>query len=175
MAPVPQNSLTARQAIVPISQTNQPFYQTPYFIAAVVAAILLILLVMCRVCALRRSRRSLSNFFVRRRGPGSWPGGPYSVGTPYDPYRPMPLSSVGMAHRSPNGALPAATGENGRPLDSFYSSGGFRKEPLPVYDNVGGPPQYVESAWTTNGPSADQPSSEHPRPPLPTYQGLRNS
>lgn len=170
MTPIPQSSI--QSGLSPFNdgtQTSQPFYQNPYFIAAAVAVILLILLVICRLCALRRSRRPLSNFFVRRRGPGAWPWSQQPAGTPYGPYRTVPLSPIGMQHR------PSATDQNGYPLGSSYAPGGYRKEPLPVYDTVGAPPRYGDPERTTDGRLAVQPSSVDPTVPPPAYQGPRNS
>ncbi|KAI5992762.1 hypothetical protein EDD15DRAFT_2196944 [Pisolithus albus] len=124
-----------------------PFYQNPYFIAAAVAVILLILLILCR-------------------RPGAWPWAQQPAGTPYGPYRTMPLSPIGMQHRLP------ATDQNGRPLGSSYAPGGYRKEPLPVYDTVGAPPRYGDPERTTaDGRLAAQPSSVDPTVPPPAYQG----
>lgn len=174
MTPVPQSSvlLRPRALINSDTQTNQPFYQNAYFIVAAVAVILLIPLLMCRVCALRRSRRPLSNFFVIRRGPRSWLGRPDTAGTSHEPHRTMPLSPIGMTHRPSD--RPAVTGGNGR--NSFYAPGEYRKEALPVYDSVGAPPRYAEPERPPYGSSpAGQPLSGDLRAPPPTYPGLRNS
>ncbi|KAI6104975.1 hypothetical protein EDD16DRAFT_1635560 [Pisolithus croceorrhizus] len=169
MSPIPQSSISS--GLSPFSdgdtQTTQAFYQNPYFIAAIVALIVLLLLITCRLCALRRSRRPLSNFFVRRRRPGAWPWGQQPAGTPYGPYGTSP---IGMQHR------PVANDQNGRPLSSSYAPGGYRKEPLPMYDNVGAPPRYGDPGQTTNGSPVVQPSSMNPAAPPPAYQGPpRNS
>ncbi|KAI6104965.1 hypothetical protein EDD16DRAFT_243836 [Pisolithus croceorrhizus] len=95
--PIPQNSI--QSSLSPFddgnTQSSEPIYQkNSYFIASAVAVILLI---SCGVCALRRSHRPLSNFFVRRRGSGALLGGQQPPGTPYRPYSTM---SIGMQHRS---------------------------------------------------------------------------
>ncbi|KAI6161019.1 hypothetical protein EDD17DRAFT_1591648, partial [Pisolithus thermaeus] len=161
MSPIPQ-SLTQPDLPSSLDDGTEPFYQNPDFISAAIIAGILLLLITCRLCALRRSRRPLSDFCHRCTGPDTCPAEQQSTGTQHGPYR---TSTIGMQHR------PAATDQNGLQLSSSYAPGGYRKEPLPVYDGIDAPPRYGDPERTSNGGSAVQPSSMDPAAPPPAYQG----
>ncbi|KAI6104976.1 hypothetical protein EDD16DRAFT_1524546 [Pisolithus croceorrhizus] len=155
-------------ATVPQAVNPWPFYQNPYFITAAGAvAVLTISLAMCRARTLRRSRRPLSDFFVRRKEPGPLLGELQPAGTSYERYRIIP-SPIEIPRRS-------SDNQSWRPFSSFYAADGYSKETLPVYDSVGSPPRYGGSQWTPSRFSAVQPSSVGPSVPPPAYRGLRNS
>ncbi|KAI6118242.1 hypothetical protein F5141DRAFT_609826 [Pisolithus sp. B1] len=170
MAPVPQSPVTPTLHILSVATTqDESFYQSPYFIiAAVGVSASIISFTISRVRSLCRSRRPLSDFFVRRREARSLP-----AGTPYERYRTTPLP-IGIPHRSSDSMRSVDTDQSWRRFSSFFATDGYSKETLLVYNSVGSAPQYEEAERTFNGPSAVQPSSGGPSVPPPVYQGLRN-
>ncbi|KAI6115040.1 hypothetical protein EDD17DRAFT_714241 [Pisolithus thermaeus] len=177
MATVPQTVSPVMPTLDVLSAptTQWPFYQSPYFITAAGAvAVLIISLAMCRVRTLRRSRRPLSDFFVRRKEPGPLLGELQSAGTLYERYRTTP-SPIGIPRRSSDSMRSVDTDQSWRPFSAFYAADGYSKETLPVYDSVGSPPRYGQLQRAPNRFSAVQPSSVGPSVPPPAYRGLRNS
>jgi len=125
----------------------------------VIALILITTILTCRSFQLRRQNRSLKEFFSLSQPSSSLPATgrprrvPRTTGLPtlHDPYRPISLTHA-MLYPPPT-PLPSVYHSNWRRTHAADTDAGGRraggpeddhKDALPAYDNVGGPPKYME-------------------------------
>lgn len=149
LVPPTQTSASSHKQELPKSILEWLFF--------VIAVVLITTVLTCRSCQLRRQNRPLSEFFSISQNSRSNSGRPRRIprttGLPplNGPLRPISLTHA-MLYPPPS-PLPAAYRSNGRRTRAADTDAGGRragnpeddhKDMLPAYDNIGGPPKYVE-------------------------------
>jgi len=151
LVPPTQTSVSSNKEVSPKSVLEWLFF--------VVALVLIGTLVTCRSWQLRRRNRPFNQFFSITQPPPP-PGRPRRIsrttGLPplNEPLRPIslthsmlypPVSPLPAAYRADRRRTRAADiDEGGRRAGNPGDGNLDHKEMLPAYDNVGGPPKYVE-------------------------------
>ncbi|KAF9219850.1 hypothetical protein BS17DRAFT_788501 [Gyrodon lividus] len=160
MTIIPMGAVLGPRAPGDSTESNQSIMQHLYFIVAVIAVLLL---VSARISVLRRRNQPISDFFrigsSRTYPYGSGPVNSTSYGSAYQPGYGVPLAPVPAVYRPDRRVRAADTDAEGRRLGPAGEDWDG-KDILPAYDNISGPPKYVETDWRNVG------SQGRPQQPL---------
>jgi len=176
MAPVHSSQVFGTRALGFDSNdesSNKSVFQHVYFIVAIAIALLL---VVWRLAILRRNNRPVSEFFSivpygARRLPPSQTYNPS-----YQPGYAAPLTPLPAAYRPDRRVRAADTDAGGRRLGIPEDGDWDAKDALPAYDNVGGPPKYIEAArahFGSDPPPHEFSSASTTQPEDPPPEGRR--
>ncbi|KIJ64239.1 hypothetical protein HYDPIDRAFT_40467 [Hydnomerulius pinastri MD-312] len=159
MPTIQQEASLGPRALGDDTENNQSIFQHIYFIIAVVVALVL---VAARLYILRRRNRPISEFFtINGANPYSYGSRP-EHGSSYQPRTGVPLAPMPAAYRPDRRVRAADTDAGGRRLGPDAEGDWEGKDALPAYDNIGGPPKYIEADWRNFGPlGAPQMPMEH--------------